>query len=57
MFVKLLVLLFSNVFISFSVLVCSSSLTEKCGLRVEISIGVPVNVIEHMKLRSSALAI
>jgi hypothetical protein len=37
MFIKLLALLFSNVFVSFNVLVCSKSLTEKCGLRVEIS--------------------
>ena len=57
MFVKLLVLLFYNVFVSFSVLVCSRSLTEKCGLRVEISKGVPVSAIEctepaieHMEL-------
>ena len=40
MFVKLLVLLFSNVFCSFSVLVCSRSLTDKCGLRVKISNGI-----------------
>jgi hypothetical protein len=37
MFVKLLALLFSNIFVSFSVLVCSRSFNRKCGLRVEIS--------------------
>ena len=40
MFAKLLVLLFSNVFVSFGVLVCSKSLTAKCSLRVEISKGI-----------------
>jgi hypothetical protein len=40
MFVKLLALLFSNVFVRFTVLVCSRSLIEKYGLRVEISKGI-----------------
>jgi hypothetical protein len=40
MFVKLLALLFSNIFVSFSVLMCIRSLIEKCGLRVEISKGI-----------------
>jgi hypothetical protein len=39
-FVKLLTLLFSNVYVSFYVLVCCRSLREKCGLRVEISKGI-----------------
>ena len=54
MFVKLLVLLFSNVFVRFSVLVCSKSLTKKCGLRVEISIRVLVSAIECTEQWSSA---
>jgi hypothetical protein len=33
MFVKLLALLFLNVFVSFSVLVCNMSFNKKCGLR------------------------
>jgi hypothetical protein len=33
MFIKLLAFLFSNVFVSFSVLVCIRSFNRKCGLR------------------------
>jgi hypothetical protein len=33
MFVKLLALLISNVFVSFSVLFCCKSLASKCGLK------------------------
>jgi hypothetical protein len=33
MFVKLLVLLFSKIFVSFSVLLCCRSLASKCGLK------------------------
>jgi hypothetical protein len=36
MFVKFLVLLFSNVFVSFNVLVCSRLLNRKCGLKGEL---------------------
>jgi hypothetical protein len=58
MFVKFLVFfLFSNVYVSFSVLMCSKSLTEKCGFRVEIIIGVPVSAIERTDLRLSVVAI
>jgi hypothetical protein len=34
MFVKLLVLLFSNVFVTFSISVCYRSLNRKCSLKV-----------------------
>jgi hypothetical protein len=51
MFVKLLTLLFFNVFVSFSVLLCCRSLIEKCGLKV------PVSAIKHTELRSSAYAL
>jgi hypothetical protein len=44
MFVKLLTLLFSNVFVSFSVLVCKRSFNIKCSLR-------------SLLVRSSAFAI
>jgi hypothetical protein len=57
MFVKLLTLLFYNVFISFSVLVCSKSLTVNAVLRVEFSKGDPVIMIERTELRSSASAL
>jgi hypothetical protein len=51
MFVKLLVLLFSNVFVSFSVLMCCRSLMEKCGLKGGINQKedlVPISALEHM---------
>ena len=35
MFVKLLALLFSNVFVSFNILLCCRSLASKCGLKGE----------------------
>ena len=50
MFVKLLVLLISNVFVSFSVLVWCRSLAQKCGLqggseqRTNLAL---VSVLEH----------
>jgi hypothetical protein len=50
MFVKLLVLLFSNVFVSFSVLMCYKSLTKKCGLNGGINQKedlVPVSALER----------
>jgi hypothetical protein len=51
MFVKLLVLLFSNVYVSFSVLMCCRSLTKKCGLKGGINQKedlVPISALEHM---------
>jgi hypothetical protein len=46
MFVKLLVLLFSNVFISFSVLLCCRSLASKYGLKGDL---VPVIAIDRIR--------
>jgi hypothetical protein len=46
MFVKLLVLLFSNVFISFSVLLCCRSLVSKYGLKGDL---VPVIAIDRTR--------
>jgi hypothetical protein len=43
MFVKLLILLFSNVFVSFTVLVCYGMLNRKCGLKGELG---PVSAID-----------
>ena len=50
MFVKLLVLLISNIFVSFSVLVCYRSLARKCGLKGGIKQRanlVPVSPLER----------
>ena len=50
MFVKLLVLLFYNVFASFSVLLCCRFYVWKCGLKGGIEQGrelAPVSVIER----------
>ena len=49
MFVKLLTLLISNIFISFSVLVCCRSLARRCGLKGGIEQRtnlVPVSVLK-----------
>jgi hypothetical protein len=64
MFVKLLTLLFSNICVSFSVLVCCRSLVWKCGLKGGIKQKedvVPVSALDHTrptieraKTRSSA---
>jgi hypothetical protein len=51
MFVKLLAFLFSNVFVSFNVLVCNRSFNRK--MRIE----VPISAIERTELRSSSSVI
>jgi hypothetical protein len=58
MFVKLLVLLFSNVFVSFSVLVCSRSFNKKCSLKVLVSAIEPKHdAIEHICAQAHEAAI
>jgi hypothetical protein len=67
MFTKLLDLLFSNVFVSSSVLLCYKSLASKCGLKGRKNQKedlVPVSALERMDamiepsvMRSSAYAL
>ena len=61
MFVKLLTLLFSNIFVSFSVYLCYRSFIIKCSLKGKL---VPVSVLDRTRaaieltaMRSSALAL
>jgi hypothetical protein len=56
MFVKLIALLISNVYISFSVLLCCISLALKCGLKGRIGQNedpVPASAIECIALEPS----